>query len=286
MPVAEIRGVNIVYRIVGEHGPWLTLTQGGRRGHEEFISLAEKIAARGFRVLLHDRRNTGGSDIAIDDPLSDAASEEEIWADDLHELLIKLEAEPAFIGGSSSGARMSMLFALRHREATRGLLLLRVTGGDFAAGRLPEQYYGQFVETARSGGMAAICETEDYAQRIAANPKNRARLMAMDPGRYIAIMSRWLSLFERGASEEVMGMPPARLAELTLPVLIIPGNDKIHSLSSALAAHRMIEGSELHRLPIEDTDTDLIPFEDWAEHEEEIAEVFCQFMHRSGAHAG
>jgi hypothetical protein len=42
-------------------------------------------------------------------------------------------------------------------------------------------YYGQFIEAARQGGMAAVCATEQYQERIAANPANRERLMAMDP---------------------------------------------------------------------------------------------------------
>jgi pimeloyl-ACP methyl ester carboxylesterase len=60
-------------------------------------------------VLLHDRRNTGASDILIEGE----ESEEEIWTDDLV-LLGHLDALPAFVGGTSSGARMSMLTYLRH----------------------------------------------------------------------------------------------------------------------------------------------------------------------------
>ena len=45
---------------------WLALVTGGRRGLAEFIPFAEKLAARGMRVVLHDRRNTGASDVIID----------------------------------------------------------------------------------------------------------------------------------------------------------------------------------------------------------------------------
>src|SRR4051794_36265954 len=127
MSVAIIRGLRIIYEVVGTHGPWLALTTGGRRGHEEFLPLACRIAAQGYRVILHDRRNTGASDILIEGD----DSEEEIWADDLHSLLESLGALPAFIGGSSSGARLSILFYLRHRAAVRALLLFRITGGAF-----------------------------------------------------------------------------------------------------------------------------------------------------------
>src|SRR5262245_57549522 len=184
MPIENIRGVNVFYQVIGDRGPWVALVTGGRRAHNEFIPFARKIAAGGYRVLLHDRRNTGASEILLDRD----EVEEITWADDLNILLGRLGAIPAFIGGSSAGARTSILCTLRHPESVRALLLLRVTGGAFAAQRLPENYYGQFIRAAEQGGMAAVCATEEYQQRIAANPKNKERLMAMSAADYIAKM--------------------------------------------------------------------------------------------------
>jgi pimeloyl-ACP methyl ester carboxylesterase len=276
MPVAKVRGLNIAYRIIGNGGPWLALTPGGRRAHDEFIPLAEKLAAAGFRVFLHDRRNTGASDILIegDEP------EESLWIDDLHELLAQQNALPAFIGGSSAGARMSIRFCLRHPKAVNGLLLFRVTGGAFAAGRLPENYYGQFIRAAETGGMAAVCATEQYQERIKANPRNRAYLMAMDPKRYIGVMSRWRDEFSRGGHLPVMGVSEAELRSINVPAIVIPGNDNTHSSASGRAAANLIPGARLHELPITDQDVALIPFEQWAPYEEEITRVFADFMRR------
>jgi len=276
VPTARIRGLDIHYQVIGEAGPWVALTTGGRRGHQEFVPLARRIAAAGHRVLLHDRRNTGASDILIDGE----EVEEAIWADDLHELLRQLGGLPAFIGGSSSGARTSILFALHHRAATRGLLLFRVTGGAFAAGRLPEMYYGQFIRAAEEGGMAAVCATEQYQERIASNPGNRERLMKMNPKRYIEVMTRWRDNFVKGAHLSVMGVSEAELRSLAVATIVIPGNDKTHSSESGAVAARLIPGAELHRLPITDQDVALIPFETWAPYEEEIARVFVDFMRR------
>jgi len=278
MPTAGIRGLELHYQVIGDTGPWVALTTGGRRGHQEFVPLARKIAAAGHRVLLHDRRNTGASDILIEGD----EVEEAIWADDLHELLSRLDALPAFVGGSSSGARTSILFALRHPKAARGLLLFRVTGGAFAAQRLPENYYGQFIRAAETGGMAAVCATEQYRERIAANPGNRERLMKMDAKRYIEVMSRWRDLFVKGAHLPVMGVSEAELRSIGIPTVVIPGNDKTHSTESGRAAARLIPGAEMHELPIEDQDVALIPFEGWAPYEEEIARVFVDFMRRKG----
>ncbi len=276
MPTAKVRGLNINYEIVGERGPFVTMVTGGRRGYHEFLPLARKLAAKGHRVLLHDRRNTGASDMLLDDK----EVEEIVWADDLHALLGQLGGLPAFIGGSSSGARTSLLFAIRHPEAVRGLLLLRVTGGAFAAKRLPENYYGQFIDVAKKGGMKAVCETEAYQERIQANPANREKLMAMDPERFIAIMSKLRDLFVAGANLPVMGVTEDQLSKIKAPVMIIPGNDNTHSSESGRIAHRMIPGSEIHQLPITDKDVPLIPFEEWAPYEDEITDVFTGFMKR------
>ena len=261
MPTAKIRGLNINYEIKGDKGPWVALITGGRRGYREIVPLAEKIAAEGYRVLLHDRRNTGASDMLLDDK----QVEEIVWADDLHDLL---------------GARTAMLFCLRHPEAVRGLLLLRVTGGPFAAKRLPENYYGQFIRIAREGGMAAICETEAYRERIEARAENRDKLMKMDPERFIAVMTRLKALFEEGANLPVMGVTEAQLATIKAPTMIIPGNDQTHSSESGRIAHRSIAGSEIHALPIEDQAVPLIPFPDWAPYEPEITDTFVDFMRR------
>ncbi|MCZ6591281.1 MAG: alpha/beta hydrolase [Alphaproteobacteria bacterium] len=279
MPIAQVHGLNINYEVIGDDGLWVTLITGGRRGYAEFVPLARKIAAEGYRVLMHDRRNTGASDISFDGE----DVEEATWADDLHELLSQLDALPAFIGGASSGARTAILFGLRHPQAARGLLLFRVTGGAFAAERLPENYYNQFIRMAEAGGMAAICADEQYAERIAANPANGDKLANMDPQDFIAALTRWRDLFVAGKDLPVFGVSETELNSMKMPVTIIPGNDKTHDSTAGRIVHEMIPGSELHQLPIEDQDLPLVPFEDWAPHEPEITRVFTGFM---GRHAG
>src|SRR5690349_291955 len=187
MPYAKVRGVTLHFEVIGSKGPWIALSPGGRRAIEGVESLAKRIAAAGYRVLVHDRRNCGSSDVSIEGP----GSENDLWADDLHELLKQQNALPAWIGGSSSGCRLALVFALRHPKAVRGLLLWRVTGGLAAAKRLAHRYYGQYASIAQKGGMAAICATEEFAERIRDRPENRERLMKMNPTQFVEVMTNW-----------------------------------------------------------------------------------------------
>jgi pimeloyl-ACP methyl ester carboxylesterase len=281
MPIAHVRGANINYEVLGSGGPWVALSPGGRRALDNVKSLARHVADAGYRVLIHDRRNCGVSDIVI----GGEDSEYDTWVKDLHDLLSQLKALPAVVGGGSSGCRLSLRFALKYPHAVRALLLWRVTGGAFAAARLTENYYGQYIRAAQAGGMAAVCALDHFKERIEARPANRAVLMAMDPRSFIAAMERWREQFAKGAELPVIGTSEADLNSIKVPTCIIPGNDKTHNHAVAETAHRMIAGSELYDLFPGDIDIDLVPMEDWAPKEPEMARVFADFLARAQAKA-
>jgi pimeloyl-ACP methyl ester carboxylesterase len=281
MPKRIVRGISINYEVVGHAGPFIALTPGARRPYNELTDLAQRIAAHGYRVLLHDRRNCGASEVSFDG----SASENEIWADDLHELGSQLGALPMYVGGSSSGARLAILYALRHPAALRGLLLWRVTGGKEAVDKLAESYYGQFARIARDGGMKAICESEHFAECIRARPSNRDRLMAMDAGQLIAVMTSWRERFLESATLPIAGATEQDLRNMTAPACIIAGNDVIHSPVTARKAASLIPGAELHDDVVQKrSDENLLPEWDraeWRHAEPRVAEIFARFLQRA-----
>jgi pimeloyl-ACP methyl ester carboxylesterase len=196
MPEVPVRGVRINYETIGRSGPWIALTPGSRRRYEELINLSETIVRSGYRVLLHDRRNCGASEVAFDS----SASEHEIWADDLYALGQKLGALPMYVGGSSAGARLAILYAIRHPDCLRGLLLWRLTGGQEAVDRLAENYYGEFIKMAIEGGMEAVVRSEHFSECIRARPANRERLLQTDVQHFIKTMSFWRECFLQSAN--------------------------------------------------------------------------------------
>jgi pimeloyl-ACP methyl ester carboxylesterase len=272
MPVKHIRGVDIVYEALGDSGPWVTVTPGGRRGLVGERKLAGLIAEAGFRVLIHDRRDTGASGIAFP---GDSESYEQ--AEDLLALLRELGTGPAYVAGSSSGARMSLLLAHHHPDAVKALLLWRVTGGDYAAQRLAFNYYDQFIEAAAQGGIDAVLATEHFSAMVKANPVNGETLRQMGAEAFTAAMQRWLVGFRAGCDYPVAGISPEDLRRMTLPAIVIPGNDRVHPPAGAQAAHRLLPDSVYQEVLTQQVDVD-VDFDGWAAATGSLASRFIDFL--------
>jgi pimeloyl-ACP methyl ester carboxylesterase len=284
MPEAHVRGIHINYEVIGNSGPWIALTPGSRRSYHELANLAKDIASSGFHVLLHDRRNCGASDIAFDG----SASEHEVWADDLFALGQQLNSLPMYVGGSSAGARLAILFAIRHPQALRGLLLWRVTGGKEAVDRLAESYYGQYIKIAREGGMQAICESEHFRECIAARPSNRERIIQTNSDQFVKVMTYWRERFLESASLPIVGATEADLRSLNAPACVIAGNDVIHTPATARKVAGLIRKSELHDDVVAKRPEDDLLAEwdrkEWQQQEGSIAQIFAAFLKKVESH--
>ncbi len=261
MPVMKLKeGTNIAYEVLGS-GPPVVLIGGGRRAKEWIKPLAERIAQGGYQVIIPDRRNCGASDVVIErrvDPSTGSGndmgggsgnatrdlSEQEIWVDELAELLGNLGVLPVWVGGTSAGCRGSLLMAIRHPEAGKGRLRWRVTGGEPAARSLGYDYYDQFVEIAEKEGMAGVVKTPFFAERIEQNASNRDRLLKMDVKEFIAVMKHWRTFFT--AEHAVLGTSEQDLRKIKMPAMIIAGADDIHPTVAAQKLHEFVARSEYH----------------------------------------
>lgn len=272
MPVKNIRGVDLAYEILGDAGPLVVVTPGGRRGGGSERELGLLLVEAGYRVLLHDRRNTGASGIAFQ---GDSESLEQ--AEDMFALLTALDTGPVYAAGCSSGARMSLLLARDHPAAVKALLLWRVTGGPYAAQRLASNYYGLFLDALNHGGMEAVCATEHFAAMIEANPINRETLTAMDATAFATSMQRWPEGFHRDAGYPVAGLTPSEMRAMTLPAIVIPGNDRIHPLATAQAAHRLLANSRYREIMTTEVYED-VDFDGWAAKVGTLASSFIDFL--------
>ena len=170
------------------------------------------------------------------------------------------------------------MYSLLFPEELIGLIIMRVTGGDFAAKRLPINYYKVFIDTAKEGGMEEVIKIKRFSDYIETNPSVKDELLNMDVDDFIRIQSNLLYKFLDGANLPVMGVTESELNSIKIPSLVIPGNDNTHNSESGLIAFEMLGNSSLHKLPIEDVDVDLIPWEDWKNYEDEIADAISSFI--------
>lgn len=276
MPTALVNGCNVHYKILGAGEP-VALTPGGRNGLETLQPLAERLAATGlYRVITYDRRNCGASDVIIagDKP------EHEIWADDLAALLRQLDAIPAWVGGISAGCRVSLRVAIQHPEVAKGLLLWWVTGGAFAAERLGEMYYDQFIRVAEQEGMVGLLQTPFFAERVAQNPSNRERLLAISPQVFIAVMRNWRKAFND--ETVVLGASDEQLRAIQVPTVIVPGNDDTHPLRVAEHLHRLWPHATFYPHPWSQEESQALqdrPLEEqWEERAKRLAPLFLDFL--------
>ncbi len=239
MPNVNVNGVNLYYEEHGS-GPTVILTPGGRVDHNGLRPIAALLSPH-CRVIIHDRRNCGRSDIVIGGELS----EQHLWAEEMAGLLKQIGAAPAYAAGGSAGSRTSLTLAVRHPEVVKGVYVWEVSGGPRSAELMAPGYYGQYIEAAERGGMAAVAAMDFFAQRILDNPSNRERLLSMDVSEFCSAMRSWQAEFSK--PNPVGDMTEAQLKSIQCPVVLIEGNtpDEVHHKSAAENAHRLIAHSEL-----------------------------------------
>ena len=241
MPYANINGINLYYEEHGPRtGPTVMLTPGGRNDTNGLRPIAALLSAK-CRVILHDRRNCGKSDVVIDGE----PSEQHSWAKEMADLLLHLDAAPAYLAGGSAGSRTSLTVAALRPDVVKGVFVWEVSGGPNSAAETAPNYYGQFINAAQQGGMQAVAESEYFAQRIKDNPANEEKLLSMDPAEFIAVMTRWRDTYS--APNPVGELTEEQLAGIGCPVVLFEGNtpDEVHHKSAAEAAHRLVPNSEL-----------------------------------------
>jgi pimeloyl-ACP methyl ester carboxylesterase len=220
----EVDGIGIEYDLLGEPGAQaIALTPGGRYSKDipGLPELGRKLAARGFRVLLWDRPNCGGSDLHFA-----GNSESGMQAEVLTKLIRALNLGPTILVGGSAGARVSLFAAKTAPEAIAGLLLCWISGGLISMMRLGSFYCCEPAEEAALKGMEAVSAMPIWSQQIAANPRNRNYTLSQDRDAFITQMERWASGYIPSPDTPVGGITKDDFAKLSMPVTILRGSPR------------------------------------------------------------
>ena len=242
--VLEVNGGNVVYEILGETGEFITLTPGGRysKDIEGLRALADELVKGGYRVLLWDRPNCGKSDLQFY-----GQSESHMRADTLHALITGLGIGPCIIAGGSGGARDSILTTILHPEVATKLVVWNIVGGVYGSFVLGSYYLVPSILAVRGLGIKGLLQVDEWKERIAANPGNSDRILAMDSDEFLRVMLRWLNAFVPKPGQAIPGVDDELFGDIKVPTLIIRGgeNDWDHPKRTSLEVNCLIKGSTL-----------------------------------------
>lgn len=249
MAQIEIYGGIVEYELLGpQGGDAVVVTPGGRfsKDYPGVRPFAEALADAGKRVLIWDRPNTGRSDIQLW-----GETESHMRADTLAAMVRELGIGPVAALGGSGGARDSIIFAIRHPDLVRRLVVWSIVGGAFSSMSLASVYVMSEIRTVRRRGIEGILEQRgpagSWADLVAVNPRNRDRLLAVGAEEFERIMWRWFEAYVPKPTEAIPGVPDHLLRSISLPTLIVRGgeNDIDHPRRTSFEVHSLIAGSEL-----------------------------------------
>jgi 2-hydroxy-6-oxonona-2,4-dienedioate hydrolase len=240
----EINGGNVVYEILGDTGGFIALTPGGRysKNVPGLRPLAEELVNGGYRVLLWDRPNCGKSDVQFY-----GRSESHMRAETLHALISGLDIGPCIIAGGSGGARDSILTTMLYPEIVTKLVVWNIVGGVYGSFVLGSHYLVPSILAVRGLGMKGLLHVDEWKQRVAENPVNEERILALDTDEFLKVMLRWLNAFVSKPGQTIPGVEDEMFDNIKVPTLIIRGgeNDWDHPKRTSLEVSCLIKGSVL-----------------------------------------
>ena len=123
-------------------------------------------------------------------------------AETLHALITGLDIGPCIIAGGSGGARDSMLTTMLYPEIVRKLVVWNIVGGVYGSFVLGSYYIVPSILAVRGAGMNGVMHVDEWKQRIAENPANRDRFLALDSDEFLKLMLRWLNAFVSEAGSD------------------------------------------------------------------------------------
>ena len=234
MPMRTVNGAAFNYEEQGT-GPAIVLLHGFPLDNRVWESQRRALSDR-WRVITPDLRGFGGS-------RSEHAFTMESLADDVHALLVELQALPCVLGGLSMGGYVALAYAKKYPTDLLGLMLIDTRAeGDTPEGRQARE---KMIQLARDSGSRAVAD-QMMPKMLATGAssdvtQNLRQIMEACPS--TTIQHALAAMRDR--SDQI-----ANLASIALPTLIIVGDqDAITPPAMAQAMHRGIPRSTLAVMP-------------------------------------
>lgn len=218
---AELPGVKTWYEIDGAGDP-LVLLHGGLCTNETWGAQRADFAAR-FRVLLPERRGHGHTP-DVDGPLS-----YQDMADDTIAFIESLVDGPAHLVGWSDGGVIALLVAIARPDLVRKVVAM---GANF----LPTPQSGAAPEMLDQLTPDAPDLTMFREAYEAVSPDGAAH--------WPVVVGKLVDMFRTEPTIRTENM-----ARISVPTLVLVGDDDLITLEHTIALYRAIPGSELAVVP-------------------------------------
>ena len=254
MPKLKINDVELYYEETGSGFPIVFCHEyaGDHRSWEQQV----RHFARRYRVITYNYRGYPPSDA----PTDPAAYSQDILIADMRALLERLEIDQAHVVGIATGGNVALNFAILHPEMTRSAIVAGAGAGTvqreawLAAGV-------KLTDAIRERGVEAIAQSMETAPQ-------RQALRTKDPRAWDEFIAVIRDLSPEGAilsmSQVLATRKPVtelgdQIAGLSMPVLVMVGDQDAPALEPSLFVHRHAPHSGLavlpftgHTLPIEE----------------------------------
>lgn len=264
-----VNGVELCVQEFGERGdPGILLIAGAASAMDWWdTEFCERLAAGGRRVVRFDLRDTGESTTyppgkagyTGDDLIADAAA-----------LVEALGLAPAHLVGISFGSGIAAQVAIRHPELVGALTLLSGSpGSDGLPGPTPEvaKAFSSEIEPPDWGDEASVAAYFlDFERLLSGDIPADEERMRRIVHEFFARSKNLASADNHWAAADG-GEPRERLAEITVPTLVIHGSrDPLFPPAHGEALAREIPGAQLlivegmgHQNPPPETWDELVP---------------------------
>jgi len=242
-----LSGLDIRYEIHGEGIP-IVYTPGGFYLLEKGRVLAKRLKALGYKVLLWDRPNTGGSGFLF-------AGENifHVWAEQLNDLLHYTGFSPAFVAGGSAGGLTSLCFAYLYPEEVNGLIFMAppTDDKDFWDFIIQNTFLAS-AEIAETNGMSAVIEAEggigdlfSWRDQFQQAPQKKQQFLSISPTAFAKTMRTWANSLTTSNHPQLAGLSNEQLAGISIPTIIFSGASDDHPQHAAEALHQKMANAEL-----------------------------------------
>ena len=218
MSYVDANGVHTYYEEHGSGDP-LLLLHGGLADASAFALQTPAFAER-YQVFVPDRRGHGQTP-DVEGPIS-----YDLMADDTIAFMDAVGTGPGHLVGWSDGGDVGLIVAIKRPDLVRKLVLM---GANFSAdGLMPE---------------AAAAFTPDSDTSIVPVMRDMWREHAVDPERFEAVLDKMRHCWFDYAT------PPADLARIAAPTLVMAGDDDIARFEHTIELLETIPDAQLAVIP-------------------------------------